>query len=376
MLNDKKRTWAEVKATALQYNYYKIRSYIDEGCKMMGVVKANAYGHGAYQVAKMLERFGCDYLGVAALDEAESLRAAGIKLPILILSHTPAVFIERVVDADCIQALSSLDDAKAYSRVMEKCQKTLKVHVKLETGMGRTGFGVRADGVKKVLSAIELSGIEAEGIFTHFASADDPGQEDYTLSQFKLFMDAIEEIEKNYRKKFAIRHCANSAAMISYPQTHLDMVRAGISLYGVYPGEDHGTLDLSPAMELRTRVLQVLDLEPGQSVSYGRSFTADKKMKVAVLAAGYADGVHRVLSNKIDVLIHGTRCKQVGTICMDMLMADVTGLEGVRPDDMAVVFGHDEREVISVNDVAEKAGTISYEMLCSVSSRVPRVYVN
>lgn len=376
MLNEKKRTWAEVKATSLQYNYYKIREYIPEGCKIMGVVKANAYGHGAVTVSKIMERFGCDYLGVATIDEAEELRSAGVKLPILILSHTSDEFLDRVIKADCAQALGSPEAARLYSKRLQKSSQKLKVHIKLETGMGRTGFDAKSGGYKGVLDALAMDCFEAEGVFTHFASADDLEQRDYTLGQFELFNKAVVEIEENSGKKFALKHCANSAAMISYPQTHLDMVRVGISLYGVYPGPDRGTLDLSPAMELHSRIIQIAELEPGDSVSYGRHFTADKKMRVAVLPVGYADGLHRGLSGKIDVIINGTRCRQLGTICMDMCLVDVTELSKPAIGDMAVIFGHDKHEVITVTELADKIDTISYELLCAVSARVPRVYAN
>lgn len=376
MLYDQKRTWAEVKINALQYNTYKIRGLLPENCKFMALVKANAYGHGLVEVSKSLAMFHCDYLGVACLDEAKKLREANVELPILILSHTPAEFIENVVELGCIQALDSLEDAKAYSRILVRTGHTLKIHVKLETGMGRTGFDVKAGDINAVVSALSLPGIEAEGIFTHFAVADDPEREEYTLGQFRLFTDTVARIEKESGVKFAIRHCANSAAIINHPEMCLDMVRGGIALYGIYPDKRRGALELAPMMELKTRILQVFDLKPGDTVSYGCCFTADREMKAAVLAIGYGDGLHRSLSGKLDVLIGGVRCPQIGTICMDMCMADITSVPDAKADDIATIFGHDGREVIPVGEVAEKAGTISYEMLCSVAARVPRTYNN
>lgn len=374
MLSEEKRTWAQISAASLRQNYNNIREYVSETCKVMGVIKADAYGHGAAAVAKLLEDCGCDYLGVATIDEAERLREAGIKLPVLILSYTGAEFLDRVIAADCAQALGSPDSAKSYAKELEKLGKTLRIHIKLETGMGRTGFNIKDKNVSAVVDALGLSCFETEGIFSHFASADDPGQHEYTLGQIELFRAAVAQIEENSGKKFAIKHCANSAAMISYPQAHFDMVRAGIALYGVYPGPDRRNLNLSPAMELRTRIIQISELEPGGTVSYGRTFTADKHMKVAVLPIGYADGLHRNLSGKIDFLIRGKRCRQLGTICMDMCVADVTDIPGATLGDVAVVFGQEDGECIPVTELAEKGGTISYEMLCAVSPRVPRTY--
>lgn len=371
---DRKRTWAEVNIGALRDNCQKIRSLLPKNCRFLALVKANAYGHGLLGIAQSLEDFGCDFLGVACFEEALQLRDGGVKLPILILSHTPSELICRVAELDCVQALGSFEDAQAYSQALENSGLRLRVHIKLETGMGRTGFNVKDGHVEDVKTALALKGIEAEGIFTHFAVADDPVQEDFTLRQFRLFTESVERIERESGVRFAIKHCANSAALISYPEMALDMVRTGIALYGIYPDSRRGALKLSPLMELKAKVLQVTCLKPGDTVSYGRRFTADREMTVAVISVGYGDGLHRCLSGKIDVLIHGKRCPQLGTICMDMCMIDVTGLLCVKPDDTVTIFGHDGQEFISVCEVAEKAETISYEILCGLTSRVPRSY--
>lgn len=375
MLYFKKRAWAEISITALQYNMYKIQDKLPEGCKFMGVVKANAYGHGGVETARMLESFHCDYLGVACLDEAEQLREAGIELPILVLGATAPEFTERLVRAEVTQTLGSLQYARDYSARLEKLGAKLKIHVKLETGMGRTGFDVKDSDVSDVVKALALPGFDAEGIFTHCAVSDEPDGRDYTLAQFKRFEQAVGEIEKKTNIHFAVKHCANSGAVYNYPEMYLDMVRPGIALYGVYNGLGKGTIDCAPAMELKARIVQVNELEAGECVSYGCTFTADRKMRVAVVSIGYADGLHRVLSGKIDMLVHGERCRQVGRICMDMCMIDVTDIKDVKVGDIATVFGHDGHEVISVNELAEKAGTIGYEMLCGVSERVPRSYI-
>ncbi len=374
MYNEKKRTWAEIKLTALQYNLKKFRLYVPENCKIMAVVKANAYGHGAVTIAKSAVKFGCDWFGVATLDEAKELREAGITQPVLILTHTTAEFIAEVARLDCVQALGSLEDAKAYAPILRKEGLTLRVHIKLESGMGRTGFDIKRGEIGGVLSALKMPEFAPEGVFTHFAVSDDAAKKDFTLHQLEIFKTSVAKIEAESGIKFAMKHCANSAAMISYPETHMDMVRIGIATYGVYPSAERGGLSLTPVMELKSRIIQVSDLEPGDTVSYGQTFSADRKMRVAVLPVGYADGLRRGLSGKIDVIIHDTRCPQIGTICMDMCMVDVTGIEGVQIDDIATVFGHEKNAVIHIDEIAEKADTITYEMLCDISARVPRTY--
>lgn len=374
-MDSKKRTWADIKISAIGYNYYSMRAKLPKDCKFMGVVKADAYGHGAIQVARYLEIIHCDYLGVACIDEAEELRNAGNKLPILILGTTPAEFADRLIKLNVTQTIGSLELAEEYSKVISKLGETLKIHLKLETGMGRQGFDVKSGDVSEAVSALALPGLEAEGIYTHFAVSDEPSKEDYTRRQFKTFTDAVEKIESVSGAHFAIKHCANSGAMINYPEMYLDMVRPGLALYGLFPNGEKDKLDLAPAMELKSRIIAVSEHEAGDCISYGCTFTADKKMRVAVLPIGYADGLHRVLSGKIDVLIHGVRCKQIGRICMDMCMVDITHIPDVKIGDIATIFGHDgEDEIISVEEQAQKAGTISYELICAVSQRVPRVY--
>jgi len=375
MLEEEKRTWAEIKLSSIGYNFDSMRAKLPKDCKFMGVVKADAYGHGAVQIARYLEVIHCDYLGVACIDEAEELRNAGNKLPILILGTTPAEFADRLSKLKVTQTVGSLELAKDYSKAMSKLGKTLKIHLKLETGMGRQGFDVKNGDVSEAVSALALHSLEAEGIYTHFAVSDEPSKDDYTRAQFKTFTESIEKIEGASGVHFAIRHCANSGAMINYPEMYLDMVRPGLALYGLFPNGEINKQDLAPAMELKSRIVAVSEHEAGACISYGCTFTTDKKMRVAVLPIGYADGLHRVLSGKIDVLINGARCKQIGRICMDMCMVDVSDIPEVKIGDIATIFGHDGKdEVISVEEQAEKAGTISYEMICAVSQRVPRVY--
>ena len=375
MLEDKKRSWAEVKLSEIEHNYFAIRERLPKNCKFMGVVKADAYGHGAVQIARYLEILKCDYLSVACIDEAAELRTAGNQLPILVLGTTRPEFSDHLFELDAAQTVGDLELAEAYSSAAVRLGKTLKVHLKLETGMGRLGFDVKNGGIDEALAALRLPGLEPEGVFTHFAAPDELGKDAYTKKQFRVFTEAVDRLEAISGVHFAIRHCANSGAVINYPEMHLDMVRPGIALYGMYPGPDTGGLRLSPAMELKSRIAAVSGHEAGDCISYGCTFTAEKRMRVAVLPIGYADGLHRALSGKLDVLIHGQRCRQLGRICMDMCMVDVSDVPEAAPGDIATIFGQDGKAVISADEIAEKAGTISYEVFCALTKRIPRVSV-
>lgn len=369
----KKRTWAEISLGAIEHNYRVMRAELSPGTRYMGIVKADAYGHGAVRVSQLLESIGCDYLAVACLDELRVLRAAGIRLPIMILGFTPPTYAGELADLQATQAVGSLAYAKALSCELAGTGKKLKIHVKLETGMGRTGF--RAFGEDSLADAaltVGLPGLVAEGVFTHFCVSDgDEEQRLFTDVQFERFQKGVESIQTMAGHRFEIRHCANSGAMLSFPGTYMDMVRPGVALYGLYPGPDRGHIDLIPAMELKSRVAYVERHEPGDTVSYGRTFTVERSSEIAVLPIGYADGLHRVLSNRLKVCLNGRTVRQVGRICMDMCMLDVTGM-GVKSGDAAEIFGR----TVPCGDVAALAGTIHYELVCAVSARVPRVYVD
>ncbi len=368
-----KRTWAEIDLGAVEHNYRAMREKLPAGCRFLGVVKADSYGHGAVEVSRLLERLGCEYLAVACLDEARILREAGICLPILILGFTPAEYAPELAEGNITQTVGSYDAAKALSHALAGTGKTLKIHLKLETGMGRTGFrAFEGSDLTPAVEAVKLPGLEAEGVFTHFCVSDEEEiVRDFTSVQFTRFKAAYEAIEAAWGERFAIRHCTNSGAMHAFPETCLDMVRPGISLYGMYPGPVRDAIDLRPVMTLKTRVAYVEDHEPGDTISYGRTFTVERPSRMAVLSIGYADGLHRVLSNKLRVMINGQIAPQVGRICMDMCMADVTGLD-VKPGDEAEIFGAH----MPIDAVADAAGTIHYEITCAVNRRVPRVYVS
>ena len=368
------RTWAEISLKNLEHNYRALRACLEPECRFLGVVKADAYGHGAVAVAKKLEELGAEYLAVACLEEGRELRDAGITAPILILGATPAEFAPEAVKLDLTQTVFTPELGKAVSKAAGEQGKTAKIHLKVDSGMSR--LGVLADDPKACARALlplaQLPHVEAEGIFTHFANAD--GDEDYTMMQFTRFMDVIAELEK-MGVTFAIRHCAASAAMLNYPCTHLDMVRPGIALYGHYPDPSCEGLDgpgLIPAMTLKTRVVSVKDMPAGTCVSYGCTHTLSRDSKVAALPIGYADGFFRLLSNRCQFLIRGQRVKQIGRICMDMCMADVTDVPGAEVGDVATVFGPE----LPLEEKADVLGTIQYELLCAVSRRIPRICVD
>ena len=369
------RTWTEIDLSNLEHNYRALRAMLPQGCRFLGVVKADAYGHGAVQVARRLETLGAEYLAVACLDEALELRQAGITTPILILGYTPTERAEALLDNGITQTVYDVEMARALSDAAAAAGKTLKIHVKADTGMSRLGWLCGGEDQSAAVEAIAqvcaLPGLEAEGIYTHFANAD--GDEDYTMLQFTRFLDLLEAL-KERGITFAIRHCAASAAALKFPCTHLDMVRPGIALYGHYPDPSCEGLDgpgLRPVMTLKTRVASVKAVPAGTPVSYGCTHVLDRETKLAALTIGYADGLPRLCSDKLEVLIGGQRAPVVGRICMDMCMADVTGLD-VAPGDEVEVFG----ENLPIEDVAALAGTIQYELLCAVSPRVHRAYLD
>ena len=375
MRNLQKRTWAQISLRNIEHNYKTMKARLGIGTRFLGIVKADAYGHGAGRVAGLLEQLGCAYLGVACIDEALALREDGITLPILVMGYTSPQLTAELLDNDLTQTIYSADMADAYSKQAVLAGKLLKTHLKVDTGMGRLGFtcGRGRDPEADMLCVLALPGLSYEGIYTHFAVSDVRGDL-FTNQQFDVFRDLVERLEDKSGRQFLIKHCANSGAMINCDWSYFDMVRPGLSLYGHYPGKDTGGLELKPAMELKTRIAQVKDYNAGDTVSYGRTFTVTEKRRLAVITIGYADGLFRTLSGKVDVLVRGRRTRQVGRICMDMCMIDVSDIPDAEIGDVVTIFGRDGKAFISVEELAESAGTVSYELLCAVSPRVPRVY--
>ena len=374
-MNDlQKRTWAEISLENLRHNYEAIRKSLPAGCRFLGVVKADAYGHGALPVSRLLQEAGADYLAVSCLDEALELRRGGITMPILILGHTPYAYTGTLIEENITQTVTCLAKALEYSTEAVRLGKELKIHIKLDTGMSRLGFlcagGYFEEGVDNVIRSCRLPGLSPEGVYTHFAVSDEPGEDSevYTRAQFKLFMDVIAAVKSRGGVEFLIRHCANSGATVSYPEMALDMVRPGLLLYGY--GDSTGKLGLLPCMRLVTTVSTIKFYEPGTSVSYGRRFTTDRRTRMGVLAVGYADGLPRLISNKCSFAAKGGFAPQRGSICMDMCMVDLTELPQVDVGSEVELFG----PVNSIYKLSDAAQTIPYELLCAVSKRVPRVY--
>ena len=369
-----RRTWAEIDLDALAHNYRRARELAGPGVRYLGVVKADAYGHGAVQIAARLEELGADYLAVSSLDEARELRRGGINAPILILGHTPPEMVPELIRYRITQAVSAQAKAEEYSAAASGCGGTLKVHIKVDTGMSRLGFLVRGGhfdgGVNAIAASCALPGLEAEGIFTHFAVSDedDADSESYTREQFALFTRVLDALAER-GQTFAIRHCANSGALARYPEMYLDMVRPGISLYGV--GADAARLDLRPVMALKSCVSTIKTFDPDTDISYGRTYHTAGKTRIGVLPIGYADGLFRGLSNRLSVVTDQGPAPIRGRICMDMTMVDLTGLPDVRVGSEVELFGPRQ----SVDRLAQLLDTIPHELLCAVSKRVPRVYL-
>lgn len=368
-----KRTWAEIDLDALAHNYRALRSQMGPKARFLGVVKADAYGHGSIEVSRTLEELGAEYLAISNVDEARELRLAGIGLPILQLGLTPADQTAVLIENRVTQAVWSEDAAQAFSREAQRAGGRLKVHLKLDTGMSRLGFQCDEPNFEASLASLKrvcaLPGLEVEGAFTHFAVSDEDSEESraYTQLQHQRFEAMLQRLEEA-GITIPLRHCANSGATVGYPQFAHDMFRPGIITYGI--GHQAHLLGLKPVMTLKTVIGTVKEFTPGTTVSYGRTFRAQRPSRVGVLPIGYADGLHRALSNQWRVWTPHGLAPIAGRICMDMCMVDLTDLPQVREGDEVEVYGPHN----SVNEAAALTGTISYELTCAVSKRVPRIY--
>lgn len=373
-----KRTWAEVDADCIAENYHAIRNYIHKGCKFMAIVKADAYGHGAPFVANEFQDLGADYFGVSNIEEAVQLRISGITRPILILGYTPPEFAEELIKNSITQTILSLDYAKQLANYAKVVGGKIKAHIKIDTGMSRIGFLYHDEkhdksSIDEIVEVSKIPCLDLEGIFTHFAVSDEP-ENDFTQIQFKHFMDIIDKLDKK-GIKFKLRHCCNSAGLLNDTEMQLDMVRPGIILYGMTPAVGMPLpIKLHPAMRLRTVISQVKELTQNTSISYGMKYTTTAPTKVATLPIGYADGFPRSLSNLGDVIVCGKRARILGKVCMDQCMVNVTDINKIDEDRPVTVIGCDGDEEITMEDVAEKMGTVNYETACLIGKRVPRVY--
>lgn len=368
------RTWAEINLNALEENVSNIRKITNENAMIMAVVKADAYGHGAVNVAKSLLAHGVDRLAVSELDEAIELRRAGIDAEILILGASFDEECDQLVKYNITPAVFTKSFAEKLSEAAKKQGKTAKLHIKLDTGMSRIGFLAGVDDEKTTDEIIEISklpNIFVEGIFSHFATSDEKDRS-YTDLQFERFMKVCDML-KNKGLDIPIRHIANSAAIMMYPETHLEMVRAGIILYGFYPSEDvdKAKLSLRRVLTLKSRITHIKEIE-NRGVSYGKTYIADKKTKVATVPVGYADGYTRMLNNNAKIIANGNAVKVIGRICMDQCMIDVTNVHNISTGDEVIIFGED---IVTADDLAKSLGTINYEIVCMLSRRIPRVYL-
>ncbi|MBN3033355.1 MAG: alanine racemase [Candidatus Saganbacteria bacterium] len=360
-------TYAEISLTAIKHNIGAIKKLVAAGAKFMAVVKANAYGHGAVAVARAAGEAGADYLGVANLKEALELREAGLLSPILILTESPTSVADEIIQHGLTQTVYSFSEAKALSDEAVKRNRSARVHVKIDTGMGRVGIAP-SEAIAFITKVSSLPGLELEGIFTHFAKAENP-EDTFTKEQFDKFRQIIARLPQ-----VPLKHAANSAAALFHPQAHLDMVRVGLMIYGLYPqGNSRRLINLQPALSFKTRVTYLKKVPAGTPLSYGSTYVTPEETSIATIPVGYADGYSRRLSNRGQVVIRGQRFPVVGNISMDLALVNV-GDARVEVGDEVVLIGAQNGQGISADEIAALEETISYEVVCSIGKRVPRVY--
>ncbi len=380
-MNMVKRTWAEISLNAIEHNYNVIRNKVADDTKVCCVIKADGYGHGAVELSQIYEKLGADFFAVSNIDEGIEIRKSGSKLPIVILGYTPVSEAENLAEYDISQAVFSLEYAKELS---EKCVEEdciCKMHIKVDSGMSRIGFMCQEFprdeySIEEICEACCLPNLEVEGLFTHFCVSDEDAEgREFTNKQYENFIHVRDSL-KMRGVDISVVHCSNSGAIEDYPETCCDMVRAGIILYGLAPSSKLADrLDLVPAMTLKTVVAFVKEVQKGATISYGRTFTADRKMKIATVPIGYADGFIRQNAKDGYMMVNGKKAKIVGRICMDQTMLDVTDIEDVKTGDEVVVFGTGENGEPTADSLAENTGTINYETVCLVGKRVPRIYI-
>lgn len=375
-----KRTWAEIDLDALAYNMKSIKGKMAPKHKVMGIVKADAYGHGDGFIARKLQAGGFDWFGVSNIEEGMSLRREGITKPILVLGYTPADCVELLSSMSITNAIVGMEHARALQAAAEAAGVVVEGHIKLDTGMTRVGFQTDdADFDQSLQDIIEVSkmpNVKITGIFTHHAVADSytGDHPDYTKMQFDRFDKMVKALQ-DAGVDVGIRHCANSATTIAYPERHLDLCRSGVITYGMLPSSEcKGMIDLKPVMTVKSTIGLVKKVPAGSQLSYGRTYTAETEQIIATVPIGYADGYNRALSNKACMIVKGQYAPVVGRVCMDQLMIDVTDIPDVKMGDEVIVVGTDGDKHVTFDDLADILGTISYELSCAISKRVPRVY--
>ncbi len=372
--NKNNRVYAKVDLDALLWNVEQIKSRLKENTKIVAVIKADGYGHGCLPIALTLEKVPYVWgFAIATAEEAMELREAGIKKPILILGYSFEDSYEDLVKNDICPTIISMDMAKKYSEIGVRLNKNVKCHIKIDTGMSRIGYQVNDESVEEIKKIAALPNLVMDGIFTHFARSDEEDKT-FTTLQFEAFEKMIAELEKE-NVTFCNHHCANSAAILEYPDASLDLARAGIILYGLWPSDEvKQNIDLKPVLSLYSHVVHVKTLPKGRSISYGGTVTLEKETRIATIPVGYADGYCRGLSSKGYVLIRGKKAPILGRVCMDQFMVDVTDIPGVEVLDLVTLIGKDQTEEITLEDLGALSGRFNYEFACDLGMRIPRLY--
>ena len=374
-MTDEERVLAIVDLDAIASNIKNIRAKVDKNSGIIGIIKADAYGHGSVETAKVLLDNGADWLAVAVVDEGLNLRKNGITAPILLLGYTPELRLNDVINNGFIQTVYSYDTAKKLSDAASALGKKAVIHIKIDTGMGRIGYRVNEESADEIVKISKLPNIDVNGMFTHFSTADEADKA-YTLEQYNKFVKMNDMLEER-GLHIPVKHAANSAAIMDFDNMMFNMVRPGIILYGAYPSDEvkKENLLLSPAMSIKTHVSYVKDVNEGDSISYGRKYTAPSKRRIATIPVGYADGFIRAYSKGGKVLVRGEYAPIVGRICMDQFMVDVTDIDGVEVNDEVVLMGRQGDKEITADFIASVLDTINYEVFCTLSKRVPRQYI-
>lgn len=374
-MTDEERVLAIVDLDAIASNIKNIRAKVDKNSGIIGIIKADAYGHGSVETAKVLLDNGADWLAVAVVDEGLNLRKNGITAPILLLGYTPELRLNDVINNGFIQTVYSYDTAKKLSDAASALGKKAVIHIKIDTGMGRIGYRVNEESADEIVKISKLPNIDVNGMFTHFSTADEADKA-YTLEQYNKFVKMNDMLEER-GLHIPVKHAANSAAIMDFDNMMFNMVRPGIILYGAYPSDEvkKENLSLSPAMSIKTHVSYVKDVNEGDSISYGRKYTAPSKRRIATIPVGYADGFIRAYSKGGKVLVRGEYAPIVGRICMDQFMVDVTDIDGVEVNDEVVLMGKQGDKEITADFIASVLDTINYEVFCTLSKRVPRQYI-
>lgn len=373
---DYERVTAQINMNALACNIRNIKNLTKNNVKIMAVIKADAYGHGAAETAQTLLNNGADWFGVAIPEEGIQLRMNNINVPILILGYTPPLQIEKIIKYDIMQTVFSIEMARYISETAQKLGKTAKIHIKIDTGMGRIGFQAGEDAVKSIVEISKFPNLELNGVYTHFSTSDE-SDKSFTRIQYEKFTADINKLE-SMGICFPIKHAANSAGVIEFEDMFFNMVRPGIILYGLYPSKNVNKekLKLKPVMSIKSCISFVKNLPENSTVGYGREFITKRKSIIATVPVGYADGYSRNMKNGGRVIINGQFAPVVGRICMDQFMVDITDIKGgVKIGDEVIILGQNGENEITAEELAEIMKTINYEVVCMISKRVPRKYI-